>query len=141
MFSRKKLIIIVVPLIILIANLTFAGWKENAKAIKVSGGEDHTLVLTVNKWPWGCGVNNVYQLGIGDNQDRWTLVRVHGPNNVGYLEDINDIAAGWKHSLALDVNGFVWAWGISFPEYLFDFANRLWHNIGAYKSGFSEKTI
>ena len=28
-----------------------------------------------------------------------------------YLEDINDVDAGWKHSLALDVVGHVWAWG------------------------------
>ncbi len=28
-----------------------------------------------------------------------------------YLEDINGFDAGWKHSLALDVNCFVWAWG------------------------------
>jgi hypothetical protein len=32
-----------------------------------------------------------------------------------YLEDINDIDAGWTHSLALDVNGFVWAWGENCP--------------------------
>jgi alpha-tubulin suppressor-like RCC1 family protein len=29
----------------------------------------------------------------------------------GYLENINDISAGWKHSLALDKDGFVWSWG------------------------------
>jgi alpha-tubulin suppressor-like RCC1 family protein len=38
-------------------------------------------------------------------------VQVHGPNNVGCLDDINNVAAGWMHSLALDVNGLVWAWG------------------------------
>jgi alpha-tubulin suppressor-like RCC1 family protein len=29
----------------------------------------------------------------------------------GYLEDINNVAAGWMHSLVLDLNSFVWAWG------------------------------
>jgi len=114
MFLRKKLIISIVSLIILIANLTLADWKENAKAIKVSGGEDHTLVLTQNKWPWGCGANDAYQLGIGDHDNRLTLVRVHkGDINSlsDYLENINDIDAGWLHSLALDVNRGVWAWG------------------------------
>jgi len=38
-------------------------------------------------------------------------VRVHGPGDVGFLDDINDFDAGWMHSLALDINGFVWAWG------------------------------
>jgi alpha-tubulin suppressor-like RCC1 family protein len=28
-----------------------------------------------------------------------------------YLQDIDDVDAGWTHSLALDVNGFVWSWG------------------------------
>jgi len=112
MLSRTKLISIIISTTILITNLTFADWKENAKAIKVSGGENHTLVLTANKYPWACGYNYYYQLGIGNTTaDQSTLVRVHGPDDVGCLEDINDIAAGWKHSLALDVNGFVWAWG------------------------------
>jgi alpha-tubulin suppressor-like RCC1 family protein len=31
--------------------------------------------------------------------------------NTPRLQDINDVDAGWKHSLALDVNGFVWSWG------------------------------
>jgi len=113
MLSRKKLIIII-SLIIFTTNLTLADWKEDAKAIKISGGEDHTLVLTKNKWPWGCGDNSSYQLGTGDPDGRWTLVRVHKGDMASpsdYLEDINDIAAGWKHSLALDANRFVWAWG------------------------------
>jgi alpha-tubulin suppressor-like RCC1 family protein len=113
MFSRKKLIVSI-SLIILITNLTLAGWKEDAEAVKISGGENHTLILTTNKWPWGCGDNSDYQLGTGDQDNRWLPVRVlkgdmASPSD--YLEDINDIAAGWKHSLALDVNRFVWAWG------------------------------
>jgi parallel beta-helix repeat protein len=115
MLSRTKLISIIISTTILITNLAFADWRENAKAIKVSGGENHTLVLTTNKWPWGCGFNEYFQLGIGNTTaDQLTLVRVHdGDMNTpsDCLEDINDIAAGWKHSLALDVNGLVWAWG------------------------------
>lgn len=95
MLSRTKLISIIISTTILITNLTFADWKENAKAIKVSGGENHTLVLTANKYPWACGYNYYYQLGIGNTTaDQSTLVRVHGPDDVGCLEDINDIAAG-----------------------------------------------
>jgi alpha-tubulin suppressor-like RCC1 family protein len=46
-----------------------------------------------------------------------------------YLEDINDIAAGLKHSLALDVNGFVWSWGNNLrgqPQKTPHFGNFLW---------------
>ena len=114
MWSGKKLITITISVIVLISNLTFADWKEDARAIKVSGGEHHTLVLTKNKFAWGCGDNSHYQLGTGDTDDRWALVRVQdGDMNIpsGYLENINDVDAGYWHSLGLDVNGFVWAWG------------------------------
>jgi hypothetical protein len=102
--SIQKLTLSIVSFTVLIANLTFADWKENAKVIKVSGGEDHVLVLTANKWPWGCGANYAYQLGIGDaTDDQSTLIRVHGGDMAtasGYLENINDIAAGWARSFA-----------------------------------------
>jgi len=121
MFSRKKLSISIISIIILITNLTFADWRENARAIKVSGGEDHTLVLTENNTAWACGLNggNFYRGVLGTGSDNpslieTTLVRVHDGDMMTaseYLEDITDIGAGWVHSLALDVNGFVWAWG------------------------------
>ena len=121
--SRTTGIFIAVSIVILVTSPTFGDWKENAKAIDMSGGEDHTLVLTQNKWPWACGPNYAYQLGIGDNTDpRKTLLRVlKGDMNStsDYLEDINDVDAGWKHSLALEsydlsepnCKGYVWAWG------------------------------
>jgi len=56
--SPNKRILIVVSLIILIANLpSVADVVEDAKAIDISGGENHTLVLTANKWPWACAHN------------------------------------------------------------------------------------
>ena len=115
-----KQILTTVLFIIFVTSPTFADWKEGAKAIDISGGEDHTLVLTKNKWPWACGDNYWYQLGIGNNEDQKTLVRVHsGDMGTSYLQDINDVDAGWKHSLALErydpwdpnCNGYVWAWG------------------------------
>ncbi len=109
MLSGKKLICIIISLIILIPNLTLADWREDAKAIDISGGEDHTLVLTTNKWLWACGDNGYYQLGIGDTTtDRWSLVRVHkGDMNSSsdYLQDINDIDAGWKQADPLRMMG------------------------------------
>lgn len=87
---------------------------DDAKAIRISGGETHTMVLSANKWAWGCGDNDYSQLGIGSGYqyaDQRILVRVYGYNDAGRLQDINDVAAGWKHSLALDVNGLVWSWG------------------------------
>lgn len=112
--SIKKQIIIGLLTILFSVSTVLADYRDDAKVIKVSGGEDHTLVLTQNNWAWGCGENSLYQIGDGTGQYKKLLVRVlegemDSPSD--YLEDINDIAAGWQHSLALDVNGFVWAWG------------------------------
>lgn len=43
--SRTKLILMTISFIIFITSPTFANWKGNARAIVISGGEDHTLVL------------------------------------------------------------------------------------------------
>ncbi len=113
--STHKHALVIGGLITLIGNgSSFGGWKDNAKGIDISGGEDHTLVLTANKWPWACGDNGWYQLGIGNNQDQKVLLRVLKGDTYStsdYLENIDDLDAGWRHSLALDVNGMVWAWG------------------------------
>ena len=64
--SAKKRILIVVSLIVLAITIpSTADVADDAKAIWISGGEDHTLVLTANKVPWACGDNSSYQLGIG----------------------------------------------------------------------------
>jgi len=104
--------------------VAFGGLKEDAKAIHVSGGEDHTLIVTANNWVWVCGANGDYPynsyygvLGTGSNSfslDVNSPIRVHDGDmgtQSDRLEGINDIDAGWRHSLALDVNGFVWSWG------------------------------
>ena len=125
--SRMKQILVTVSIAIFIPNIAIADWRDNAKAIDISGGEDHTLVLTKDKTVWACGANGGYAswqyyygvLGTGNNgpwDTNETLVRVHGPSDVNYIEDINDIDAGWMHSLALEkynpnYNGYIWAWG------------------------------
>jgi alpha-tubulin suppressor-like RCC1 family protein len=128
--SRTNQILITVSLIIFSISPSFGDWKENANAIDISGGENHTLVLTKNKTTWACGPNGdpVYStyygvLGTGSTNASLiakTLIRVLGGNmGTEYLQDINDVEARWKHSLALEsydpsdpnYNGYVWAWG------------------------------
>ncbi len=87
------------------------------RAIAISGGEYHTLVIMENNTVWACGSNGSGQLGINDDTITKSLylVQTHdGEMNTvsGFLEDIIALDAGWYHSLAVDdVNGNVWAWG------------------------------
>lgn len=112
MYTHKSNSLITFLLVLGFSFTTFADWKDEAKSIKISGGEDYTLILTQNNWLWACGDNEFYQLGIGNTQtDQFIPVRVHGTGDIGFLEDITDFDAGWKHSLALDDNTKVWAWG------------------------------
>ncbi len=130
MNPAKKLIISVITFVFFVINSEgLSDWKQDSQAIKTSGGENHTLVLTKNEWVWVCGRNgrsiegdpdNYYGvLGI-DSSDaglsKKTLVRVHdGDMNTTSerLENIKDISAGWKHSLALDDFNNVWSWGFN----------------------------
>ena len=116
--STVKWIVTVSVFIFMITASASAVIPEGAKAVQVSGGEAHTLLLTEAGFVWGCGYNEFYQLGIGSDYDKWTLIRTKAgemSTASGCLEDINDIDGGWKHSLALDVNGSVWAWGNNNP--------------------------
>jgi alpha-tubulin suppressor-like RCC1 family protein len=97
--------------VFLFANITRA--VTPLPVTDISGGESHTLVLGENGQAFGCGFNGDYQLGIGhDLSNQLTLVRVHGPNDEYVLENIYDVEAGWTHSLAIDSNETVWAWGV-----------------------------
>jgi parallel beta-helix repeat protein len=66
--------------------------------------EDKTL--------WSCGDNWFKQLGLGSSIPyTYFLKQVKGESGVGFLQNIATFDAGWLHSLAADVNGFVYAWG------------------------------
>ena len=125
MLRNRQTLLIAVLVVLTITLATKAEYRDNSKAIKVSGGEDHTLVLTADKGAWACGPNGGYAFQqyyygvLGTGSEDWslnqkTLVRVHDGamgTESDRLEDINDIDAGWMHSLALDVDGFLWSWG------------------------------
>jgi len=123
---------------IFINAIALADWRDDAAVTKISGGEDYSLVLTTNKWLWACGDNSAYQLGIGNTtDDQFIPGRVHGTGDVGFLDDIDDFDAGWMHSLALDINGFVWAWGgeKNFGKikiFLLDIRTLLCYNIATF---------
>lgn len=112
MSHLKSLTVIITITLVFGITHTIASLYDDSRAVVVSGGENHTLVLTADGFAWACGENGLYQLGVDDTTDRPLLVRVHDGNMVtdsNYLENIIDIDAGWKHSLAVDVNNHVWA--------------------------------
>ena len=78
---------------------------------EVSAGWDHTLMLKSDGSVWSCGMSWNGLLGSGDRSDSAVPVRVRGSGGEGYLEDVMQVAAGWRHSLAVKSDGTVWAWG------------------------------
>jgi hypothetical protein len=60
---------------------------------------------------WAWGRNTMGQLGDGSVTDRLTPVRVRASNGQNAFTNVAAIAAGGFHTLALKMDGTVWAWG------------------------------
>jgi alpha-tubulin suppressor-like RCC1 family protein len=94
-------------------------WRALENIIAVAGGWGHSLALRADGTVWAWGNNASGQLGIGTTEDSTVPVRVRGPRGsrrdgplvAAYLSGIVAIAAGQTFSLALGVDGRVWAWG------------------------------
>jgi len=71
----------------------------------------HSLAVDSNGNVWSWGANNKGQLGNGANEDGLIPEKVRGEDGVGYLQNIRQVSAGGRHSLALDKDGNIWAWG------------------------------
>jgi len=78
---------------------------EVKSIIKISGGEEHTILLTNDGSVWGWGDNSSGQ--IGDN----TTVDKDIPTQVSNLNNITSIACGRYHTIAIKNDGTVWGWG------------------------------
>jgi alpha-tubulin suppressor-like RCC1 family protein len=74
---------------------------------RIAAGDMHILALDVNGIVWTWGDNRAGQLGDANRPDVNEPVFV----DVNGFGPIDKIAAGSYHSLALDANGGVWAWG------------------------------
>jgi alpha-tubulin suppressor-like RCC1 family protein len=83
-------------------------FPPNTRIIAIAGGGGHSLALDSGGNVWAFGANMIGQLGNGQNIDQ------HGPTLTTFpagTPRIVAIAAGGSHSLALDANHNVWAWG------------------------------
>ena len=94
-------------------------WKPtNAPAdftyVQVSGGGDHSLAMGSDRYAYAWGYNNYGQLGNTTTRDSSVPVRVRNPANP---TDTNQglkaaqIIGGYQHSLAMDSDGYAYAWG------------------------------
>ena len=79
---------------------------DGQHVVKVRGGKAHMLFLMDDGTMYACGHNQEGQLGLGETGKDVTI-----PAQIPGLSHIVDFAVGHQHSLALDAEGHVWAWG------------------------------
>jgi alpha-tubulin suppressor-like RCC1 family protein len=81
----------------------------------IATGDNHSLALKSDGSVWAFGENTYGQLGNATTSTGATSlpVQVKGQGGSGFLTDIFAIAAGGGHSLAVDNQGRVWAWGLN----------------------------
>jgi len=79
--------------------------------IAISSGGQHSLALKSDGTVWAWGYNWKGQLGDNTITDRLTPVQVHDSSNTAFLSGIVAIAGGDNHSIALQNDGTIWAWG------------------------------
>jgi alpha-tubulin suppressor-like RCC1 family protein len=83
----------------------------STEIISYKTGRNHSLALDSTNRVWSWGANDMGQLGIGDTTDRTFPTEI-----AGYFPDgtiIEQISAGFSHSIALDSEGEIWTWGSS----------------------------
>jgi alpha-tubulin suppressor-like RCC1 family protein len=89
---------------------------ENAHVLQLAAGFLHNLVLLDDgkkRTVWAWGDNFFGQLGNNSRRPSTTLVQVVGEDGKGWLEGVDEIAAGFWHSLARK-GDTVFAWGNNF---------------------------
>ena len=75
----------------------------------IAAGGSHSMAIDSAGDVWAWGRNNIGQLGDGTYTQRNTPIQITALSDKG----ITAIAAGGSHSMAIDSNGDVWAWGLN----------------------------
>jgi len=86
---------------------------NGSKVVMVACGDFHTLALTMHGSIFSCGRGRDAQLGLDDQDDRLFFTRV--PQELLYGLHIVMVAAGGKHSMAVDTRGQAMQWGSAPP--------------------------
>ncbi|XP_059540570.1 RCC1 and BTB domain-containing protein 1 isoform X3 [Myotis daubentonii] len=77
------------------------------QVIEVACGSHHSVALAADGEVYGWGYNGNGQLGLGNNVNQLTPVRVAALHSVC----VNQIVCGYAHTLALTDEGLLYAWG------------------------------
>ena len=90
-----------------------ARWTSRFAPVTIAAGTGHGLALDESSQVWAWGGADSGQLGIGIGAGDGTTPPVLEPVKVAFDGGIQivDLAAGVEHSLALDSDGHLWAWG------------------------------
>ena len=92
--------------------------------VAISAGDSHSLALKSDGTVWAWGRNLYGELGNNKNESNYAgwpmenfpvqvLKLKLGGSGYEPLSGIVKISAGWYYSLALDSDGYVWAWGLN----------------------------
>lgn len=92
-----------------VKNMTGDGYLSGITSISMGVG--HALALGEDGTVWAWGDNTNRQIGDGTSTRRSLPVRVLNESGVGNLTGIKAISAGGFHSIAINDNGDVFAWG------------------------------
>jgi len=93
----------------LVLTLVAAERLEGALIVMVAAGADHNVALEAEGrvWTWGWGFFG--QLGHNDRQNRLVPILVAGEALGGAATIL--VAAGSRHTVAVMIDGALWAWG------------------------------
>ena len=89
-----------------------SGYLTGVTAVEAGAG--HSLAMKSDGTVWGWGGNAYGAVGSGGSFPGGAVLTaspVLGPNGVGVLSGVTEIAAGFDQSLALKADGTLWAWG------------------------------
>jgi alpha-tubulin suppressor-like RCC1 family protein len=90
------------------------------EAIAIAGGNSHTIALKTDGTVWAWGKNNSGQLGVETTETCGNVNCSTIPVEVNGLTDVVTIAAGGVHTIVLESDGTVWAWGNNWTGQLGD---------------------
>jgi uncharacterized repeat protein (TIGR02543 family) len=90
--------------------ITINSGHPSQAAVAISTRYTHSLILMEDGTVWALGDNADGQLGNGSTAKQTQAVQVSTESNAP-LQNIVSVSAGDYHSLALDEDGAIWAWG------------------------------